>query len=177
MMSIETMNACFFRSFIAARVCLIGLNHCILLLLVVVLTKAQLVNSLSLYIYICIYACTQTHTHTHTLTQTHKHTNTHTHTFRSFKMQLINALFSADSTLPRRGGAEEACQGRGRGGRNLAETRNNFATDKGYVKLRCGIFSDGPADLEIHFGPVKKVSRMREKLLKYKWTNEGMWPR
>jgi hypothetical protein len=92
-------------------------------------------------------------------------------------MQLINALFSADSTLPRRGEAEEACQGRGGGGRNLADTRNNFATDKGYVKLRCGIFSDGPADLEIHFGPVKKVCRMREKLLKYKWTNEGMWPR
>jgi len=57
MMSIETMNACFFRSFTAARVCLIGLNRCIILLLLFVLTKAQLVKSLSLYIYI--------YTHTH----------------------------------------------------------------------------------------------------------------
>ena len=119
-------------------------------------------------------------------------------------MQLINALLTADSPFqlrPRgggaegggqRGGAEGALQGRGGGsfGGSRQErptieaketyyggSRQKFGTDKGYIKLRCGIFSDGPADLEIHFGPVKKVSRMREKLSKYQWIHESCWPR
>ena len=68
-------------------------------------------------------------------------------------MQLINALFSADSTLPRRGEAEEACQGRGGGGATWQIPEITLPQTKATSSCDVVFLVTGPQILKYTLGP------------------------